>query len=298
MKLTLLGTGACEGIPSLWCDCPVCRRAREHGGRDARRRTAFLINDDTLIDFGPDIKAQCLDACVDPRKLRRVLVTHSHIDHFQVTDLLWRSGEMPELKLIANRRVHEIFLAEARNAEDLRIKLVPAVPGEELCDGRLSILPIRAAHAPGEIALTYLLTGEDNAKALILADTGFLPEESLRLLEGCEADAAVIEASFGIRPPYSSERATHLGAEAVFDLRRELIRRKALKPNAFVAVTHISHCSGVTHADLEQFFAGTGIVPGYDGMTVTVGGSSFREQGHQRADEDGNPSVIRMVDAV
>ena len=26
MKIQYLGTAAAEGIPAIWCDCPVCRR--------------------------------------------------------------------------------------------------------------------------------------------------------------------------------------------------------------------------------------------------------------------------------
>ena len=27
------GTGAAEGVPSPFCDCPMCNYAREHGGK-------------------------------------------------------------------------------------------------------------------------------------------------------------------------------------------------------------------------------------------------------------------------
>ena len=33
MKLKYLGTGASEGIPSLYCRCPVCENARKEGGK-------------------------------------------------------------------------------------------------------------------------------------------------------------------------------------------------------------------------------------------------------------------------
>lgn len=276
MNVTLLGTGACEGIPSLWCRCPLCCHAREHGGREVRRRTSFLIGRDTIVDFGPDAKAQCEMVRLNACELKRILITHSHIDHFQTVDMMWRENCRQELKLFGSvtvlERLNDAFRKEKTSAEHLHIIPVPAHPGEEIRDGALSILPVRAAHGePGEIALNYLLTGEHGEKILLLADTGWLPEKSLNVLEGRNADAVVFEMSFGIRPPYSDERAYHLGSNAVAELRRELVRRGALKTDAFTAVTHISHCSGISHSGLERFFAGTGIVPGFDGMVIPVG---------------------------
>ncbi len=37
MKLKILGSAAAEGVPALFCVCPVCQAARENGGRDIRR---------------------------------------------------------------------------------------------------------------------------------------------------------------------------------------------------------------------------------------------------------------------
>ncbi|MDY3723971.1 MAG: hypothetical protein SO003_01205 [Candidatus Borkfalkiaceae bacterium] len=34
MKIKYLGTGACEGIPSLYCKCFVCENARKKLGKE------------------------------------------------------------------------------------------------------------------------------------------------------------------------------------------------------------------------------------------------------------------------
>ena len=54
MKLRYLGTAAYEGIPSLFCQCELCKKARELGGKNLRSRSQALVNDDLLIDFPPD----------------------------------------------------------------------------------------------------------------------------------------------------------------------------------------------------------------------------------------------------
>lgn len=79
MKVTLLGTGTSGGVPSLGCNCEVCRSTDPH---DKRLRSAAMIeteNTRILIDAGPDIRQQLLR--VPFRKIDGVLVTHIHYDH-------------------------------------------------------------------------------------------------------------------------------------------------------------------------------------------------------------------------
>ena len=57
MELLFLGTGAAQGYPAIFCRCENCEAARQRGGRSIRRRSALLVNDDLLLDFGPDVMA-------------------------------------------------------------------------------------------------------------------------------------------------------------------------------------------------------------------------------------------------
>ena len=52
MRLFFLGTAAAEGYPAIFCQCANCHQARLLGGRNLRHRSALLVNDDLLIDFG------------------------------------------------------------------------------------------------------------------------------------------------------------------------------------------------------------------------------------------------------
>ena len=75
MKVTLLGTGTSGGVPSLGCNCEVCRSTDPH---DKRLRSAAMIeteNTRILIDAGPDIRQQLLR--VPFRKIDGVLITQS-----------------------------------------------------------------------------------------------------------------------------------------------------------------------------------------------------------------------------
>ena len=56
MKVTFLGTSAANANPEAFCRCANCTRARELGGPSLRKRSAVLVNDDLLIDLGPDVQ--------------------------------------------------------------------------------------------------------------------------------------------------------------------------------------------------------------------------------------------------
>ena len=54
MKIKFLGTCAAEGFPAMFCQCPVCEKAREKGGKNIRTRSQAVIDDTLLIDFPAD----------------------------------------------------------------------------------------------------------------------------------------------------------------------------------------------------------------------------------------------------
>lgn len=276
MNLRFLGSAACEAIPALWCACPNCRKAAALGGRNLRRRTSYLIGGDTLVDFGPDANWQMNEFRIDPAEIRRLLVTHSHVDHFDPVELAWRSEEgVPgKIGFFANAAVIAKLDAQVReltaghSIADLQLDVHEAVPGVPIQDGEMEILPIRAAHEPKECALNYLLTGADGSRILIANDTGWWPEESWELLRGRELSIAVIEISMGIRMPYAEERKFHLGAKAAIAFRDRLAELGAVTASTQVAVTHISHYVGATHEELEAYFQPHNLLVGYDGLLL------------------------------
>ena len=54
MKINYLGTGAAERIPGIFCNCKLCKYAREKKGREIRTQTQLIIDDVLLIDFPGD----------------------------------------------------------------------------------------------------------------------------------------------------------------------------------------------------------------------------------------------------
>lgn len=88
LRFTILGCGSSGGVPRLgghWGDCDP------ENTKNRRRRCALLVERETgagttrvLIDTGPDMRAQLLDAGVG--HLDAVAWTHAHADHVHGLD--------------------------------------------------------------------------------------------------------------------------------------------------------------------------------------------------------------------
>lgn len=83
LKVTILGCGSSAGVPRVGQGWGACDPSNP---RNRRRRCALLVErtgpggvTTVLVDMGPDLREQLLDA--DVRKLDGILLTHEHADH-------------------------------------------------------------------------------------------------------------------------------------------------------------------------------------------------------------------------
>ncbi len=104
MRVTVLGSGTSHGVPSIGCDCAVCRSTDP---KDRRTRPSILIElDDVppspfagavrsiLVDTSTDLRAQAL--AFDVRRVDAILFTHSHADHVFGLDDVRRYNQMQQ----------------------------------------------------------------------------------------------------------------------------------------------------------------------------------------------------------
>jgi phosphoribosyl 1,2-cyclic phosphate phosphodiesterase len=271
MRLTFLGTAGSEGFPAAFCECARCVTARTLGGKNIRRRSSLLIDDDLLLDLGPDVPAALQDLGLTLARLRYVLITHAHDDHFLPVQLKYRHPRyapgpgLPVLTVFGSQpslaRLGELSVSR----DEVRVEGRLAIAGEWFEAGPYRILPLAARHAPALQPLVYVVSRSD-AAVLYATDTGVLSNTTWRLLKGLHLDAAIFDATFWSAP----SDADHLHLDEVVSIADMLRARGVVDERSTVLATHLSHRSQPDHATLEHRLAGTGIAPAYDGLVLDL----------------------------
>ncbi|MYY02282.1 bifunctional adenosylcobinamide kinase/adenosylcobinamide-phosphate guanylyltransferase [Streptomyces sp. ATexAB-D23] len=109
MELTLLGTGAPDGLPRPDCPCAACATARGAGSRAA---TALLVDDALLLDLTPGAVFAAARAGHSLTGVRQVLLTHPHDGPaVELPAGLPPAGRVPDgrvLTLISGHRVRAV----------------------------------------------------------------------------------------------------------------------------------------------------------------------------------------------
>jgi riboflavin kinase/FMN adenylyltransferase len=242
--LTFLGTGTSMGVPTLGCNCAVCRSAMTPApeGDPHNRRTrpslrlqwksddAQQIPHTVLIDTGPDFHAQALREGIT--RVDAVFYTHHHADHILGMDdlrpLSFRNTQ--DLPLYADQQTADslrrifgyTFRTENRYATSARvsINLLPSEVGAYVSLFGAEFQPIPVIHGQERI------TGFRFGSAAYLTDLSDLPSESFALLQ--DLDILIIDALR--RKPHPS----HSHLEKSLSLVEQLKPRRAF-------FTHMSH---------------------------------------------------------
>ena len=241
--LTFLGSGTSMGVPTLGCDCAVCRSAVAPDGDPRNRRTRPSIrlayNDHTvLIDTGPDFHAQAVRENI--RRVDAVLYTHAHADHVMGFDDLRPlsfcvPGNLPIFADDATAGAIERIFAYTFRTEDryptsARVQLhrIDSTPGAAFDVFGATFRRIPVTHGIQQI------TGYRFGSAAYLTDMSDLPEESVPLLQ--DLDILILDALR--RDPHFSH--SHLEKSIAFV--------EKLKPRR-AYFTHMSH--DLDHAATE-----------------------------------------------
>jgi phosphoribosyl 1,2-cyclic phosphate phosphodiesterase len=252
MRLTFLGTGTSHGVPTLGCDCPVCRSKDK---KNKRTRASLLVETRgraILIDTTPDFRAQALREGI--RRLDAVLYTHAHADHLHgIDDLRPLSYEKsipiyggPETLAEIRQRFDYIFRPPKQTGGGIpRLRLSP------IQETFFSVLDIPVTAIPLKHGALDILGYRIGAMAY-LTDCSRIPASSLNLLEGLEV--LIIDALRAAPHP------THFSIdEALSEIRRIRPRRAFL--------THFNH--DVEHRALKKELP-RGAAPSYDGLKLEL----------------------------
>lgn len=284
MIVTFLGTAAANAFPEAFCKCQNCTQARMLGGPSLRKRSAALINNDLLIDLGPDImSASHMHGC-SLDNVRYCLQTHPHADHLDLSHLLSRSPDYgvvgaPILDLYASRetseRAAETFerdlagysLLSSEAELRLNFKMNQIQPLELFMVGPYSVMAFPANHAPGMGAMLYSIEANDRA-IFYGTDTATLFEQTWQAFREHKMrfDVVILDHTYG--PEQSGD--DHLNARQLIVHADRMREEGVLRPHGRVFATHIAHEGNPAHPDLAAFAKQHAYEVAYDGLTLTI----------------------------
>lgn len=284
MKLRFLGTSAAGGFPNPHCRCGNCIAAREVGGKSIRMMCSAMIDDDLLIDLGPDISGSCMRFGLDLASVRWVLQTHSHGDHLlpvhaSARAASWAAKNAQSLEWFVNS--HSIDIIIQGNSKSLvkmdmaidddapaQLTLTTINPWQELTFGPYRVLTIPANHASAPNPMLFAIQKEGRG-VLYGSDTSALPIDVWpRVAEyGWRFDVVVFDHNDGFT---RAKSATHMGSVAVLTEFDRMRSSNLVSDDTRLLGTHIAHHSNGVHEDESRKAQALGYDIAYDGLVVTV----------------------------
>ena len=257
MKVTILGSGASSGVPSIeagWGDCDP------ENPKNRRTRPSILIERDgktLLIDTSPDFREQMLRTGV--RHLDGVVLTHGHADHVHGID------DIRSINRAMNAAIPMWTDAVTLKAVDERFGyvLAPLRTGSNVYYKPTLTANVYAPGAPFTVAgIDGLAFEQDHGYSTThglrfgplayTTDLVHLPEEGIAAIQGVHT---WIVGVFAWQP-----HPTHLHVDAALEL------RERIKPQRMV-ITHMS-----PRIDYEQLsaYVPDGVEVAFDGMELDV----------------------------
>jgi len=252
MEVRILGCGTSSGVPRVGNDWGECDPANP---RNRRRRVSILVSHgDTriLVDTGPDLREQLLDA--DVRDVAAVIWTHDHADHCHGIDDLRPLRRGRPVAGYARPETRKSLLARFAYAFDGRGDYPALARVDPLPDhinlGGISVRTVDQPHGP---ITSAGLRFDAGGKSLVYStDFNALTEDMIRAFEA--ADVWIIDALR--RRPHPTH--PHL-AQAVTWVEQ-------LRPVRAI----LTHMDNSMDYDMLVGELPGGIEPAYDGMEIAL----------------------------
>lgn len=255
MKLRILGCGTSSGVPRIGNDWGSCDPKNP---KNRRMRASIMISSNAsniLVDTGPDIRQQLLDANVE--KINHVIWTHEHADHCHGIDDLRQlyfalGGPIP---CLARPRT----LRELQQRFDFAFKGVGPYPsyakGMALTDRvMLSGITVSAADMPHGTISSAALRFEHSGKSIAYTtDFTALPSMAFKCVEN--VDVWVVDA---LR---RREHPTHPHLAQTLEWIAKAKPKRAI-------LTHMDH--SMDYETLRNELP-PNVEPAYDGLEVDLG---------------------------
>ncbi len=284
MKLRFLGTSAAGGYPNPHCRCENCIAARAAGGKSIRMMSSAIINDDLLIDLGPDLSGACMRFGIDLADVRWVLQTHSHGDHLlalhaSARAATWAAKSAQPMEWFLNEAaIDAVVTGNSKSLAKMsmvinddgpaNLRLTTINPWQELEFGPYRVLTIPANHTSAPNPLLFAIAS-NHRSMLYGSDTSALPDDVWPQVaeRGWTFDVVVFDHNDGFVRDASR---SHMGSGRVLAEFERMQSLGIVNDETRLLGTHIAHHSAGTH-DVESARAqALGYNIAYDGLTLEI----------------------------
>ena len=284
MKITFLGTGASSSFPLPFCQCKTCKKARELGGKNLRKRSSLMINTDLIIDYGPDVMSASFMHSIDISQIRFCLQTHSHSDHFDASHFITRLPEyavkdVPFLHLAASeltlRHINEKLLQQAEGVDifnhrfrkKIQMEIHFLKPNQSVSLGTYQIFAFSTDHDLSDGSMIYAI--QDGRVALLYAtDTTAFSEDIWQAFRDhyLHFDIVVLDQTYGL----DIKGEGHLNANQVIAHIQRMRQEKLINQSTQIWATHISHEGNKVHEEEDTISKESGYQIAYDGLMIEI----------------------------
>ncbi len=270
MKLYFLGTGASDFGPRLWTDLA------DKYDNDVRRSNAVLIDGQLLIDCGDWILNELEISGTDISGIRRVLVSHSHHDHFRPDHLCaiaLKAGH--SIEIYANAAALDKLKAQSEGLPGAELLLPHLLEANETptvveFDG-YTVTPLRSNHqtdVPGEQTLHFLIE-KDGKTVFYGTDGAWLPTATGKYLYGKKLNCYLFDATCG---DYENDyRIYEHNTMPMIRMMLTVMRpQQVFAEDARLVLVHLAPSLHKSHAETVAIAAKDGLLVAYDGMTLDI----------------------------
>lgn len=292
MKMVVLGTGAGESYPGLWCTCRNCTYSREHGGKNVRGSSSLLIDGKLLIDMPGSALHNAARFGVSLAEVETLLVTHPHTDHFSPNHLWERNypnqfrgfkeeelvakkgapcvSPLPNMEIFGTSFVKEA-IARAEDlslpAEEYHFCFHEIRGGSQFESSGFSVTAIAARHGEPGYTVNYIIE-KGGACLLYASDTGGYGQEGYDELFRHNFHCVFVEATMGETP--APALSGHMNLEKAEEFINRLRIYGCLAQNCQIYLTHLSPHWTPPHDILAPMMKQKGIGVAYDGEFIQV----------------------------